>query len=206
MGFGWKDCTVADSTLRPFHPSTRRKAVFRRMKDKDKDRRFMGEALALAEEALFLGEFPVGCVIVKDGRTIAGGARRESTGPGANEIDHAEIVALRRLAEKEMLPPLENSVIYCTMEPCLMCFGAIVLAGIRRIVYAYEDIMGGGTGVDPAHLSPLYRDSGMQIVSGIRRADSLALFQRFFARPENEYWRGSLLAAYTLSQTAESGG
>jgi tRNA(adenine34) deaminase len=176
------------------------------MKDENSDIHFMGKALALAEEALDAGEFPVGCVVVHEGRVVAGGARAGSVGPGANEVDHAEILALRQLARQTAPPGLGEAAIYCTMEPCLMCFGAIVLAGIGRIVYAYEDVMGGGTGIDPAHLGPLYRNSAVQVVSGIRRAESLALFRRFFAKPENEYWRGSLLAAYTLEKAAESGG
>jgi tRNA(adenine34) deaminase len=176
------------------------------MKNKDKDSHFMGMALAQAEKALIRGEFPVGCVVLEKGRIVAEGFRRRSSGPDANELDHAEIVALRSLAGKGIRLPLTDAAIYCTMEPCLMCFGAIVLAGIRRIVYAYEDVMGGGTGVDPACLRPLYRDSAVRVVSGIRRAESLALFRRFFAKPENDYWRGSLLAAYTLQCASENGG
>ncbi|MGD8367089.1 MAG: nucleoside deaminase [Desulfobacterales bacterium] len=164
------------------------------------DREHMGKALALAEEALFRGEFPVGCVVVKDGTVIASGARTGSIGPDANELDHAEIVALRSLAASGSPPSLGDATIYCTMEPCLMCFGAIVLAGIRRIVYAYEDVMGGGASVDLQRLRPLYRDSETKIVAGVRRTEGLALFRRFFEDPRHVYWQGSLLAQYTLEQ------
>jgi tRNA(adenine34) deaminase len=169
------------------------------------DHEHMGKALAQAGEALSRGEFPVGCVVVKNGRTIASGARTGSTGPGVNELDHAEIVALRSLASRGTPLALTDAAIYCTMEPCLMCFGAILLAGIRRIVYAYEDVMGGGASVDLQRLRPLYRDRETEIVAGIRRAEGLALFQRFFQDPDNVYWRGSLLAQYTLGQNPRTG-
>ncbi len=90
--------------------------------------------------------------------------------------------------------------LFCTMEPCLMCFGAILLSGIGKIVYAYEDIMGGGTRCDLTKLPPLYKNRQISIVPNILREESLELFKTFFANPENNYWKGSLLAEYTLSQ------
>jgi tRNA(adenine34) deaminase len=94
--------------------------------------------------------------------------------------------------------------IYCTMEPCLMCFSAIMLSGIGRIVYAYEDVMGGGTGCDRSTLSPLYRDTHLTVVAGVLREKSLSLFQRFFADSGNPYWADSLLSRYTLNQPTSS--
>jgi len=160
---------------------------------------FMGEALAYAEKALAAGDFPVGCVIA-DGEIIrAVGCRQATSGNDANEIDHAEILALRSLYQTEALATPEKLTVYCTMEPCLMCFGAILISGIRRIVYAYEDVMGGGTQCDLSVLSPLYRKKTVQVVPHVLRGPSLALFKRFFSRPENDYWKDSLLAEYTLS-------
>ena len=62
-----------------------------------------------------------------------------------------------------------------------MCFSAIMLSGIGRIVYAYEDVMGGGTGCDRSTLAPLYRNAPLTVVAGVLRERSLVLFQRFFA-------------------------
>ncbi len=163
----------------------------------------MGKALELAEEALLCGEFPVGAVVVKEGRIAAAGARSGSAQPEANELDHAEMLALKDLAARSV--SASGATIYCTMEPCLMCFGAILLAGIGRIVYAYEDVMGGGASIDPEGLGPLYRQRRPRIVSGVRRAESLSLFVRFFENPQNGYWAGSLLARYTLDQALGSG-
>ena len=86
------------------------------------------------------------------------------------------------------------------MEPCLMCLGALVLSGIGEIVYAYEDVMGGGTRCDLTKLTPLYKNFKFSIVPSVLRNESLQLFKAFFQNPKNAYWRGSLLASYTLSQ------
>ena len=160
---------------------------------------FMGRALALAENALAHNEFPVGCVIVHNDRILATGARTGSSGPRPNEIDHAEMVALRRLSVLPQAQTPENLRLFCTLEPCLMCFGAILLSGIGEIVYAYEDVMGGGTGCALEEMSALYKNSKISIISNVLRKESLALFTAFFSDPQNTYWQNSLLAEYTLS-------
>ena len=81
-----------------------------------------------------------------------------------------------------------------------MCFAALMLSGIGTIVYAYEDAMGGATACDRTRLPDLYRDNTVRIVPGICRNQSLSLFKAFFSNPQINYWRGSLLADYTLVQ------
>jgi tRNA(adenine34) deaminase len=159
---------------------------------------FMGEALREAEAALARGDFPVGCVLVHEGRVVARGGRRGTSGAGRNELDHAEMTALRELAARPQPAPAAGLTVFCTMEPCLMCFGALILNGAAEIVYAYEDVMGGGTVCDRSGLPPLYRDRPLAVRAHVRRGASLALFERFFGDPANRYWRGSLLAEYTL--------
>lgn len=163
--------------------------------------KFMRRALILARQALDKDEFPVGCVVTYDGRVIAGGARLHTRQAVPSEIDHAEILALRRM--ERMTPALDRSrmTVYATLEPCLMCFGAILVSGVGTLVYAYEDAMGGGTACDRSVLPELYKCSRLKIVSGICREESLALFQSYFNRPHIAYWRDSLLARYTLGQT-----
>jgi len=160
---------------------------------------FMKKALKQAAKAMAAGEFPVGCVLVYQDKILATGARRGSIGDDRNEIDHAEIVALRRLTEFEDQVDHSQITAFSTMEPCLMCYSALILAGIGKIVYAYEDAMGGGTGCELSRLTPLYKDSPVKVVPGILRADSLKLFKDFFADPANDYLKQSLLAEYTLS-------
>jgi tRNA(adenine34) deaminase len=81
-----------------------------------------------------------------------------------------------------------------------MCYAAVILSGIRTIVYAFEDVMGGGTGCDLTQLGPLYRNAGISIIPHVRRAESVQLLKAFFANPQNLYWKDSLLARYTLKQ------
>lgn len=167
----------------------------------DGHERFMGLALAEAEADLAQGEFPVGCVLVHKGTVIASGKRAHSSGR-VNELDHAEMLALRSFLDADLAIAPEEVTVYCTMEPCLMCFSSLILNGIRKIVYGYEDVMGGGTNLPLTALHPLYAAMEVQVVPSVRRQESLALFQQFFSNPDNPYWKGSLLASYTLEQNS----
>lgn len=164
--------------------------------------KFMQVALEQANNALNQGEFPVGTVFVHDNQVAASGQRAHTRGRLApvNEIDHAEILALRNFLAEESTMPVEDIIVYSTMEPCLMCYSTMILNGIRNIVYAYEDVMGGGTNLPLEQLKPLYAEMNVRIIPHILREQSLELFQKFFSNPENEYWKDSLLANYTLSQ------
>ena len=161
---------------------------------------FMRLALAEAEKALNAAEFPVGCIIVANGEVVANGRRANSRSGSANELDHAEIVALRNLLDANPDIDRDSLIVYSTMEPCLMCYATLLLNGVRTIVYAYEDAMGGGTGIDLETLAPLYREMKVKLIPAMLRKESLDLFKRFFSNPENDYWRDSLLADYTLNQ------
>lgn len=165
---------------------------------------FMRQALEQARQALHEGEFPVGCVLVHGRQVIASGARRGTAGGRPNEVDHAEMVALRHLVAAAPEIAREDVTVYCTMEPCLMCFAALTLNRIGTVVYAYEDVMGGGTRCDPEALPPLYRTLRPRVVGGVLRAESLNLFQVFFADPANRYWQGSALATYTREQRPDA--
>ncbi len=161
---------------------------------------YMQQALKEAETALDCGEFPVGCVLVAEGKIVASGHRQNSTEGALNEIDHAEVVTLRRLLRERPKTDCSRMIVYSTMEPCLMCFSTMLLSGLRRFVYGYEDIMGGGTNLPLYQLNPLY--AGMQaevnVEAGVLRNECLALFQQFFRN--FPYWQDSLLSRYTLAQ------
>ena len=160
----------------------------------------MRKALELAEGALDRGEFPVGCVMVHQDKILVTGARKGTIKTNRNELDHAEMVALRRLIDLD--DPLTHGdiTVFCTMEPCLMCYAALILAGIGKIVYAYEDVMGGGSACDLSSLTPLYKNSSITVVADVMRTESLKLFKAFFSNPDHSYWKDSLLATYTLGQ------
>jgi tRNA(adenine34) deaminase len=170
------------------------------------DKFYMELALDQARIAFEKGEFPVGCVIVQGEEILATGARQGTAlgYPIFSEIDHAEIRALKSLERNPLGFTPGESVLFCTMEPCLMCFAAILLAGIKKIVYAYEDPMGGGTGCDLALMTPLYRDANMEVVPGVLREKSLDLFYDFFNKETNLYWKDSFLEVYTLEQRGSS--
>lgn len=96
------------------------------------DEGFMKEALKQAEKAARIGEVPIGCVIVQDGKVIARGYNRRNTDHTA--LGHAEITAIRRASKAVGDWRLEDCTIYITLEPCPMCAGAIVQARIPDVV------------------------------------------------------------------------
>lgn len=161
---------------------------------------FMKMALRQAQAALEAGEFPVGCVMVHNNEIITSGARRGTIGDRPNEVDHAEMIALKRLHRVDSNINPRDVIVFSTLEPCLMCFGALMISGIGSLVFAYEDAMGGGTGCEIGKLAPLYQSNQLSITPGILRLESLKLLKTFFSMPENTYLRGTLLATYTLDQ------
>ena len=92
----------------------------------------MKEALRQAKKAEKLGEVPIGCVIVKDGKIIARGYNRRNT--DKNTLAHAELQAIRKASKVVGDWRLEDCTMYVTLEPCPMCAGAIVQARIPRVV------------------------------------------------------------------------
>lgn len=102
------------------------------------DEAFMREALALADAAESAGEVPVGAVVVADGEIVGRGANQpiESGDPTA----HAEIVALRDAARRLGGYRLTGTTLYCTLEPCAMCAGALVNARVQRLVFGTRDL------------------------------------------------------------------
>lgn len=160
---------------------------------------FMEKALDLARLALASGEFPVGAVIAQGDSILASGSRTGTRNGLFNETEHAEMIALRSFQPSAISETAGPVRIYCTLEPCLMCFGAILLSEIDEIVYAYEDVMGGATRCDLRSLPDLYGQRDISIVADIHRSESLSLFRTYFSDPRNVYWRGSYLAEYTLA-------
>jgi tRNA(adenine34) deaminase len=171
---------------------------------------WMARALELARQALDAGEFPVGAVIVHEGQVVAEGHRLNSRDAACNELDHAEILALRHWIEAGS-PGRGEAICYSTLEPCLMCTGALIINGIGGICFSMEDVMGGGCGLDfdgPfswAHLSNrrdginhMFKGFGSRITGGIMRDESLDLLRRFFSSPENSYLKQTQLARYIL--------
>jgi tRNA(adenine34) deaminase len=155
-------------------------------------------ALAEARLALAKGEFPVGCVLAADGEILAQGRRHNSGSAARNELDHAEVVTLRGLLTEKHDLDCGRITCYSTLEPCLMCYSTMLLSGIRRFVWAYEDVMGGGTSLPLARLAPLYQEMQVELIPNVLRGESIALFAQFFQN--HSYWQDSLLSQFTLAE------
>ena len=111
------------------------------MLNKSEDVSYMRQALALAARAALLGEVPVGAVIVNETGVIAEAYNERETLPSA--LAHAELTALRLACEKLGRWRLSGCTVYVTLEPCVMCAGALVNARVDRVVYGARDAKGG---------------------------------------------------------------
>ena len=108
------------------------------------EERYMKEAIRQAHKAWKLGEVPIGCVIVRDGKIIARGYNRRNT--DKNTLAHAELQAIRKASRAAGDWRLEDCTIYVTLEPCQMCAGAIVQARIPRLVIGSRNPKAGCAG------------------------------------------------------------
>ena len=110
----------------------------------EQDRDFMREALSEAAAAQRLGEVPIGAVVVQDGRIIARGYNLRET--SNDPTTHAEMVAIRQAAGVLDSWRLLDCTLYVTLEPCVMCMGAIILGRIPRLVFGCRDPRAGAVG------------------------------------------------------------
>ena len=138
-------------------------------------------ALEEAKKALSEGEVPVGAVLVKGDEVIAKG---HNTRERENDISgHAEIVAMKEGAKKLGRWSLEECTLYVTLEPCLMCAGAIMQSRIRSLVYGADDPKVGAI-TSKYHVFD-HQDSGILIYGGERAKECKALLDAFFAQQRN---------------------
>ena len=140
---------------------------------------YMREALKLARMASSGDEVPVGAVVVLNGEMIAraGNSPISSNDPTA----HAEINALRMAAAALGNYRLENAELYCTLEPCVMCAGAIVNARIRRLVFGARDLRFGGVRSKFRIADSELLNHRVEVVEGILGVECAELLQAFFA-------------------------
>lgn len=103
----------------------------------DEDRRWMEEALKLAEQAGAEGEVPVGAILVRGGEIIASG--RNEREKAQNPLGHAELLCLKEASQKLNSWRLMDTTLYVTLEPCPMCAGALVQARVKRLVFGASD-------------------------------------------------------------------
>jgi tRNA(adenine34) deaminase len=139
---------------------------------------YMRRALRQAEKALARGEVPVGAVIVLDGQIIGSGCNRVV---GASDpTAHAEIVALRRAAQRVGNYRLVGSDLYVTVEPCAMCAGAIVQARVGRLFYGAPDPKAGAVDSLYKLLGDGRLNHRVEVTAGILEEESRSLLDFFF--------------------------
>jgi tRNA(adenine34) deaminase len=146
----------------------------------DFDVQYMEMALAEARNADHVGEVPVGAVIVLEGSVVA---RAFNQPISANDpTAHAEMVALREAARVAGNYRLSAATMYCTLEPCMMCAGAMIHARLARLVFGALDPKAGSAGSIYNVLSDPRLNHRVEVVPGFRQAECSALLRDFFSR------------------------
>ena len=139
---------------------------------------FMREALKEAEIALANDEIPIGCVLVKDGQIIGRGhnAREELQ----RAVMHAEIMAIEEANQHENSWRLLDTTLFVTIEPCVMCSGAIGLARIPKVIYGAKNQKFGAAGSLYNILTDERLNHRVEVESGLLEEECAAIMQNFF--------------------------
>jgi tRNA(adenine34) deaminase len=139
----------------------------------------MGLAMAEARSAERRGETPIGAALVREGTVIAsaGNRTRELNDPTA----HAEILVIREAAARLGSERLLGCDLYVTLEPCVMCAGAISFARLRRLYYAAPDPKGGAVDNGPRFFDAPTCHHAPQVYGGLRESEAAAMLRSFFA-------------------------
>ena len=145
----------------------------------ENDIRYMQLALAEAKKAFAVGEVPVGCVIVADGQVVGRGHNLTETLDDVTA--HAEMQAITAATNTLGGKYLTQCTLYVTVEPCVMCAGAIGWAQVKRVVYGAADEKRGFTVFAPKALHPK-----CMVLSGILELECRELMQSFFAKKRNK--------------------
>ena len=143
------------------------------------DLRYMHLALVEAQKAYAMGEVPVGCVIVANGQVVGRGHNLTET--LADVTAHAEVQAITAAAGSLGGKYLTQCTLYVTVEPCVMCAGAIGWAQIKRVVYGAADEKRGFTVFAPNALHPK-----CTVLSGVLESDCRELMQSFFTQKRTQ--------------------
>lgn len=140
--------------------------------------KYMKEALKQAQKAYDLGEVPIGCVIVYQGKIIGRGYNRRNT--DKNSLAHAEITAINKASKKMGDWRLEDCTLYVTLEPCQMCAGAIVQARITEVVMGSMNPKAGCAGSILNILEEPAFNHQVKITRGILEEECSKLLTTFF--------------------------
>jgi tRNA(adenine34) deaminase len=144
----------------------------------DFDERFMSQALVEAGKAFQSDEVPVGCVVVHDGQIVGRGYNR--TESLNDPTAHAEILAITAAAGYMGSWRLAGCTLYCTLEPCVMCAGALVLARVERLVFGARDPKFGGCVSLYSIVTDGRLNHRLALATGVLEDDCARIMQEFF--------------------------
>ena len=144
----------------------------------NQDEKYMKEAIRQAKKAYALGEVPIGCVIVYDGKIIGRGYNRRTI--DKNVLAHAEIAAIRKACKKMGDWRLEDCTMYITLEPCQMCAGALVQSRISKVVIGSMNAKAGCAGsiLDMFHIEQFNHQ--IETVTGVLQEECSSMLSNFF--------------------------
>lgn len=144
----------------------------------EKDNKFLKEALKEAKKAYLKEEVPIGCVIVVDDKIIARAHNKKVS--NKSPLAHAEIIAIDKATKKLSRAILDDATIYITVEPCLMCAGAIFQARIKRVVFGVNEPKFGALG-SLININELEKiNHKVEISSGLLEEEISNLMKSFF--------------------------
>ena len=140
--------------------------------------KYMLEALKEAELAKLEDEVPIGCVVVKDDQIIARAHNQREV--SSNPLGHAETLAIKKASEVLNDWQLVDCDLYVTIEPCIMCGGAIIQSRIRRVIYGAPDLKGGAFGSSINILDAQNINHRPEIVKGILEEECTKIIKDYF--------------------------
>ena len=144
------------------------------------DERFMREALAFARRGELAGEIPIGAVVVVAGEIVGRGFNSPIT--ESDPTAHAEIRALREAAAARGNYRLPGATLYVTLEPCVMCAGAIVNARVRRLVFGSRDLRFGAVRSKFRLADSDLLNHKVEVTEGVLGAECVEILQEFFRK------------------------
>ena len=144
----------------------------------NQDEKFMLLALKEAKKALLIDEVPVGCVIVYNNKVIARGYNKREKEQDATS--HAEINAIRKASKKINNWRLCDMDLYVTVEPCIMCAGAIMWSRFRRVIYGAKDPKGGALGTSINIFDTPNINHHPEIVGGVLEEECSLIIKNYF--------------------------
>ena len=144
----------------------------------NQDEKYMKEAIKQAKKAYAIGEVPIGCVIVYEGKIIGRGYNRRTI--DKNPLAHAELIAIKKASKKMGDWRLEDCTLYVTLEPCQMCSGAIVQARVKKVVVGCMNPKAGCAGSILNLLQVEQFNHQVELETGVLEEECSEMMKNFF--------------------------